>query len=651
MKLDFFRLSAAALAVLTNTANAQYFKTVEEAHNPGEERRSFDLVMKPYPIPAKTTTYVDFFFNIPDDAPELFHVTWGEVINSQPDHLHHFVLTGCPETIPEDMDGEAAGFDMLSADCTFAVGQWAPGADIFSNTDLDTGFLLGRGMGIKALQLNVHYTDGVYANETTKELKIAEDGIRVHYTPQFRPYSTIEKKLINVGTAPRQLAVPPGESRFFVSRECEVQSGCTDAQGDTLQLVAGFLGISATDLGLDEISCATLAMFCGFEGEEGSYVKRLCPQTCGYCDGDANPYNPESYRMTAIQHHAHLLGREMYTTLIHGGDNPDEPDLKDLQSRDFWIFDNQETIPFEYDVEEKDTIMRGSLIKPGDKLHSTCVFDSSYREEDTQFYLSTYDEMCIITSYITFPTPANLGDDNADDDIAVWLDFMTFSCVDDERSDVYAGVLGAEEDGRDIWKDHPLSKAEGCTFVTSDFFFGVLTEEMHNCEIEEREGFSICPGDALLLSDAEAGASCEGGTLDGQDANSPGVDREACESGGGTYTPYSCRDMQNYLNYMGSSAGADELEDSGLDEISRNFVIEQWYGPRCCGDAVAAPETLAPEEVVEDNEEVVEDIVTESEDEKEVALSEDEAEASSASGRAYSVVSAVVFLLAAVALG
>merc|ERR1711862_141969 len=68
-------------------------------------------------------------------------------------------------------------------------------------------------------------------------------------------------------------------------------------------------------------------------------------------------------------------------------------------------------------------------------------------------------------------------------DLATELSFMTFSCEDDE-GDVFSGILTADEDGRDIWKDHPASEAEGCTYPTIDFFFGILMDEVRNCDVE-----------------------------------------------------------------------------------------------------------------------------------------------------------------------
>jgi hypothetical protein len=67
---------------------------VDQYYNPEEERASLEFRMKPYNIPVKTTTYVDFVFNLPEDFPDLVHIVYGEELNSQPKHLHHFVMSG-----------------------------------------------------------------------------------------------------------------------------------------------------------------------------------------------------------------------------------------------------------------------------------------------------------------------------------------------------------------------------------------------------------------------------------------------------------------------------------------------------------------------------------------------------------------------------
>jgi len=360
----------------------------------------------------------------------------------------------------------------------------------------------GRGMGIQSLQLNVHYTDGVYVNESTKELVMATDGLRIHYTPKFRPYSSVGKELINIALGPEQLTIPPGESRFYVSRTCEVRSNCKDAGEDHMRFLEQLSGVEAGEFG----SCKDLQHQCDLGN-----IQRLCPETCGFCDGDgaSNPFNPDFYRLTAVHYHAHLLGRQMYTTMIRDVDNG-EPEIKDIESRDFWIYDFQEVIPLEYEVIENDAIMPGTHIRPGDKFQASCVYDSMYRTESTQFDESTYDEMCITSAYITFLTPKSLleGSTTASLDLQTQLRLLSFSCVDDDRADVYTGILGPYEDGRDIWRDHPLETAEGCTFPTTMFYGDGLTRETRNCADNE-DSSSTNEAEVEVEAEAEAEAEAE----------------------------------------------------------------------------------------------------------------------------------------------
>merc|ERR1712238_534323 len=107
-------------------------------------------------------------------------------------------------------------------------------------------------------------------------------------------------------------------------------------------------------------------------------VQQLCPVTCGLCDsiaatmesdgndtdGEENPRNPTRYRATSINYHAHLLGSEMYATLLREEDN-DQADVsitttatstantivKDLKSSEFWNFDYQTTTAMDKEYE------------------------------------------------------------------------------------------------------------------------------------------------------------------------------------------------------------------------------------------------------------------------------------------------------------
>merc|ERR1712232_299772 len=188
---------------------------------------------------------------------------------------------------------------------------------------------------------------------------------------------------------------------------------------------------------------------------------------------------------------------------------------KDLKSREIWYYDDQATIPMdmEYEIEvsvdgsdngsEMD-LMQGVEVKPGDKIQATCVYNSISRTEDTKFGLSTYDEMCLISLFVTFETPpintiegaANAIDFSAD------LDLREFSCdVDDENhtTDVWQGILNEDEDARNIYFDHPISESDMCTFPVLNFhvFNTRLAGRAHNCpegEDDDEDFVDFCYG-------------------------------------------------------------------------------------------------------------------------------------------------------------
>lgn len=608
----FFRFSVAALAAMNSLGltKAEQQEEIPSFYNADEERGSFDLIMKPYEIPVVTTTYVDFVFNLPDNLPDLFHVVMGEVVNSQPLHLHHFVLTGCTNKIEPEKEGmpiELSG----SANCIVPLGGWAPGADVFGNIDNEVGILMGKGLGIQAVQLNVHYTDGAYEDPEALTKKIATDGIRVHYTPDFRPYTSVNKALISIGFATKELYVPPGEERFYVTKTCKVNTSCKDASPELLQNIVEFFGMGDTAAAPaavpDNLSCPNIKLFCNMGGEIGSFIQRLCPVSCGYCDkveDQVNPLDPGRYRMTGINYHAHLLGREMYTTLLREENEtvlsvqksaqtaPNSPTMavKDLKSSEFWIYDFQETIPLDYEdfgeVDGTTDILRGTEIRPGDKIQATCVYDSTNREEATRFSLSTYDEMCITTAIVTFDTPASLlnmgeGTDAIETnlDILTEINLMSFDCDADEETDIYTGTLAPGEDARDIWKNHPISEAEGCTFPASEFSLGVY--ETRNCPDSMNLESPICEGleDTKLMSDEIAGVTCYGGVHAERDSND-GLTEEECVEGGGSWTPYTCDDLEEWYTV-----------EATLDSETLEYLRVNWWRKPCCAHADSDDDT------------------------------------------------------------
>jgi len=678
--------------------------TIDDYYNVNETRGEFEFRIQPYPIPIKTTTYVDFVFNLPDDLPPLVHIVFGEALVSQPKHLHHFVLTGCSTKLADDVQA-GTPIDRPPSDCNIPLGGWAPGRPMFGGSpDLSIGVAIGKAMGIQAVQLNIHYTDGVYEDEESKTYTMATDGIKVYYTTDLRPYTSMSKSLITIGWGPPELFIPAETSRYFVTRTCMVNTKCKDTTTKQLQKVAAIFGKrgsseavdAATGAGagagadadadndaadadpqsammaqmLANISCPTIKPFCGMGGDMGPLVQQLCPVTCGFCEdegdtGTGNPRNPTSYRATSINYHAHLLGSEMYATLLRpaapaddqdedqddvgvssstsmtqkrsssGNNNNNNMIVKDLKSSEFWYYDNQVSSPMdkEYkiqvhsnsdnvDTKESIELVTGVEIVPGDQIQTTCVYNSMYRENNTHFGLSTYDEMCIIDLQITFETPPN--NDVIGIGLTADLNLRTFSCdvmVDDTNedttdndedtdtrdasspvtkqsillSDVWQGILDVEEDPRNIWSDHPITSTDMCTFPVGDYvvFDSFMTSESRNCPLsmnitsdkKDFDSSSICyayetetDGDIEFLTNTIAGYTCVGGTYDEKDSNEPPmlVGKEECLAGvdgnGGTsYDAYTCEDIQYWLQNQGSIT----------DQVSE-YLRTNWWQPKCC---------------------------------------------------------------------
>jgi len=396
-----------------NESEADLLKKYREFFNPGEERGVLEFRIKPYKIPHETTTYIDFVFNLPEDFADIVHIVTGDVIVSQPKHLHHFVITGCTELIDPSLEG--LPLEEVPESCSLPLGVWAVGGDLYGGYTLDTGLLFGRGLGVNAISLNIHYTDGdeidtKYENDGIKA--IATDGIRILYTPNLRPKTIFLKPLINAFVGPEAMYIPPNTPRYFYTKTCSVESTCQDTDDEKKQI-----------------------------SED-------------WCSPSKEDNNPNEYLIGAVNYHSHLTAREMYTTLLP---NSDDSSSIDLESKDLWLYDNQVTYPFHDDQNDKPYFK----VYPKDKIQVTCIYDTTSRNYATQFNLSTYDEMCLTQVHVLLDTPNITSEDSQSLISMVYL--RSFTCAVDENSDIWSGFLEANEDARDIWINHPMSEAN-CTF-------------------------------------------------------------------------------------------------------------------------------------------------------------------------------------------
>ena len=373
-------------------------KRLTAAFNDHEEKRMLEWIVKNYTLPKEETTYVDFVFNFNDDDHEIFHIAWGEAIIDIEWALHHFVVTGCSKKI--EPENEGLPLEKPPEYCNLPLGGfagWAPGATLW-DMPVDSGVPIGKGVGIVAVSINVHYTDA-QKHETTK----SQDGVRLFYTPTLRQKTIYSTSPINLGTGP--MKIPPQKSRYFIHRECNVRHYCDDEE--TLDCPA-----------------KKAAGLCSSNHD----VKTLCPTTCGTCSQEEK----QNIHVVGIFFHAHLLGREMYATVTRKNG-----DVQNLHSKPAWDYNDQSVYHF---------FGNNLTLTTGDRIDTTCVYNSMARDKSTSVGLSTYEEMCIhsiMTSHDSSTSSENFK-------------YGAFSC----HGNIWTGELNEEESGLAIAENHPENHAE-----------------------------------------------------------------------------------------------------------------------------------------------------------------------------------------------
>lgn len=388
-------------------------KKILGQYNDGEIQKNATFQIKNFIIPAEETTYIDVFFNFNDDSAEIFDIIGGAVIVTQPKHLHHFVVTGCQRPIPPELEGIARGIARGGDDdyeCYHRLGGfagWAPGAALFGLPQY-AGVPIGRAVNIVSFQINVHFTDG---DKPPGPGSVSNDGIVIHYTPTLRPMTIRQNMLIGVGGSD-SVVIPPKTPRWFFTRTCTVSTESARANEYGVALCHDS----------DPASCASYREY-GYC--EQDWAKLRCPSACGYCE------ESNEFAVWGSFHHAHLLGTEMYLERVNNGT------VEDFGSMRNWHFDDQAVLNME---------ARNLTLRVGDKLHSTCVFNSMERDTPTVMGRSTYDEMCFNNLITMHPRSAMPSDIT-----------FAFVCKDDEPA--WSGTLDEYEDGKLIAINHPLSEA------------------------------------------------------------------------------------------------------------------------------------------------------------------------------------------------
>ena len=326
--------------------------------------------------------------------------------------------------LTRELDSKAAGT------CEQQIGGfagWAPGAVMWDNPQ-DSGVAIGKGVGIVAVKVNIHYTDVV------QEGIVAQDGIRVFYTPTLRNHTMMSTPVINIPTAPKDLlTLPPMKKRHFLTRECTVVDRCTDSTPEQLQALlrlAGNRGANAFQS--MKVTCALVKSF-GACGKSAVFMT-LCPSSCDSvaCPPGRDPTKEKPLAIVGTFYHAHLAGTEMYMTRTRDGAKTN------LASQPIWHYDDQRNF---------ELTTQGFDLRSGDQLQTTCVYDTTKGVGATaplSFGKETIDEMCINT-ILTKHTTAE----------AKTMGATSFTCM----GNLWMGDLATGESGIDVEINHPEAKA------------------------------------------------------------------------------------------------------------------------------------------------------------------------------------------------
>uniref|UniRef100_A0A7S0AZY3 Copper type II ascorbate-dependent monooxygenase C-terminal domain-containing protein n=1 Tax=Minutocellus polymorphus TaxID=265543 RepID=A0A7S0AZY3_9STRA len=344
-----------------------------------------------------------------------------------------------------------------------------------------------------------------------------------------------------------------------MTRTCTIESRCQDLADEKMKALGSMM------LGDPELTCASGAskMYCGFSEP----FKTACPVSCGLCD-EESPRNMEEYKAISTFYHGHVSAKEMYMTLLP----KDSDEAIDLKSRSIWSYDDQGG----YDLDNV-------VLRPGDKIQTTCVYDSRERDSITRFDLATYDEMCLNTITTIMPLPEVVQGGLS---LANEIEIRGFRCSTSKDGDIWLGELSEEEDARDIMNLHPLKDNE-CSFPTGIFTLsGVPTQDMrcNGSIVKSDEGMCSDIEGAFLLPVINAGHSCQGGSFDMKDSND-GTTEEQCVSGGGVWTAYNCGEADNFL--LNNPIASDP-------EV-RQFLKEYWWQPKCCIGGTKGNGSVDPE--------------------------------------------------------
>eukprot|EP01090_Pellita_catalonica_P016206 TRINITY_DN4582_c0_g2_i1.p1 TRINITY_DN4582_c0_g2~~TRINITY_DN4582_c0_g2_i1.p1 ORF type:complete len:195 (+),score=29.18 TRINITY_DN4582_c0_g2_i1:628-1212(+) len=164
----------------------------------------------------------------------------------------------------------------------------------------------------------------------------------------------------------------PGAAKYVV-----VQMHYTNPNGYTDKLDSSGFGIHYTDE-LRQYDASVLGLGDPFlrlppipPGMAEHHYEITCPEEC-------TSQWPHEIHVFADTLHMHFTGKKIWSSLYNGEDL-----LEEMNGAEYYSYDFQQATEVDY------------VIKPGDRIHTHCVFDTTRRTEPTNFDLASTGSFAI----------------------------------------------------------------------------------------------------------------------------------------------------------------------------------------------------------------------------------------------------------------
>nr|QII19197.1 dopamine beta-hydroxylase [Sinonovacula constricta] len=198
------------------TKSVSLLSSIQTPTNLPSDVKYIDILSRNYLLPPAKTTYHCFAFKMPDIGKHHMIKFEPIVTPGNEGHVHHFVLSRCNVSNPDDIDGiHGMCYDdrpKALPQCNEQILAWAVGGEAFYFPE-SVGFSMGGPEDGNLYVLEIHYD-----NPSQRSGVIDNSGIRLTLTSSLRAE---EAGMLMIGdTVTFSQLIPPGRQNFVTVGMC-----------------------------------------------------------------------------------------------------------------------------------------------------------------------------------------------------------------------------------------------------------------------------------------------------------------------------------------------------------------------------------------------------------------------------------------------